>query len=483
MKARIYSSQNDYQSAIRHFSKAIELSPDNELFYYSRAYRYYKIGNFEQALEDLERSVSIYDNYWENYFLYNAIYRELEDYDRAVDFAKRGLKFREDDYFHNRLGWTYIEAQMPIEAEAAFLAALGVDSSNSDSHSGLAKAYYEQGKYKLAIESLEKSKSLGDDSSYNYFLGGMIYDEVGEFDKAITEYQVVLERDPDYSWARNNLGWTYLKDSQLEKAISLFKQAIESGRESLHLFNNLGLAYYLIGDYEKSIASLTRAVELDDENPAISQAYIGRNLVALGRLEQAFEYLKLAVDSEPNYYDAYYIYRHERGNSLTVILNELYEKAILAEQKILVEKVEDLLEVGEKAAQEMALKAKGGSNNNQFNSLGFEYFHQVKKHLLNNPDFNLSVSDGWLIAVKKWQGAYAESQIVNKSTKEVWMLAEKDNAFLHSVAQIKQQVQGDGNIEVKYLCRQTITACQQFISSIKKVHTRVLNLAQPVSEN
>ena len=92
---------------------------------------------------------------------------------------------------------------------------------------------------------------------------GLIYNEGGEYDKAIATFTKAIELDPELALAYNNRGWAYIQLGQYEQAIADCTMAIELDPELALAYNNRGWAYFELGQYEQGIADCTRAIELD----------------------------------------------------------------------------------------------------------------------------------------------------------------------------------------------------------------------------
>ncbi len=55
---------------------------------------------------------------------------------------------------------------------------------------------------------------------------GLAFEQNGEMDEAIVEYQKALRIKPDYALAHNNLGYVLLKKGEVEEAIVQFEEVV-----------------------------------------------------------------------------------------------------------------------------------------------------------------------------------------------------------------------------------------------------------------
>ena len=58
---------------------------------------------------------------------------------------------------------------------------------------------------------------------------GMCYENIGQHDKAISDYNKALEIDPNYAKAYDNRGTLYREIGQIEKACADWKRACDLG--------------------------------------------------------------------------------------------------------------------------------------------------------------------------------------------------------------------------------------------------------------
>ena len=80
---------------MRDYNKAIELTPDNALYYSNRGLAYFKIGEKQKGIDDFDKAISLdpesahkYYN-WRGFGLYNLEDNEgaLRDYNKAIELT------------------------------------------------------------------------------------------------------------------------------------------------------------------------------------------------------------------------------------------------------------------------------------------------------------------------------------------------------------------------------------------------------------
>lgn len=85
-----------------------------------------------------------------------------------------------------------------------------------------------------------------------HFRKGFSYQDGGDLNKAIEEYNKALELNPGYTQVYINLGTVYLGKQDYDRAIETFEKVLELNYLDKKAHYNIGLAYLYKGDLEKA---------------------------------------------------------------------------------------------------------------------------------------------------------------------------------------------------------------------------------------
>lgn len=88
---------------------------------------------------------------------------------------------------------------------------------------------------------------------------GISFYKQGQYDKAIAEFEAIVEEHSDYESGHRILGISYLKTDRAEKAIESFKKALELKDDVYASHQGLGIAYYNTGNFQEAAAALETA--------------------------------------------------------------------------------------------------------------------------------------------------------------------------------------------------------------------------------
>ncbi|MBV9825518.1 MAG: sulfotransferase [Alphaproteobacteria bacterium] len=114
---------------------------------------------------------------------------------------------------------------------------------------------------------------------------------------------MALHYGPDMPETSNNLGRVFQELRQYDDAISSYERAIEQRPGYFLAVNNLGTAFAALGRHEDAIDQYRRAIELNPDYPE-ALGNLGVSLYVLGKNHEAIEYLAASLDLQPHSIEA-----------------------------------------------------------------------------------------------------------------------------------------------------------------------------------
>ena len=127
---------------------------------------------------------------------------------------------------HNHLGAAlYMEGNWRAAAPH-FLKATQLKPENPESHNNLGLTDSMAGRMDDAIREYETAVGIKDDSAMRTNLANA-YEQVGNFDKAVENYNHALAMNPDNASAHCNLGYALMRQGKVDEAIPEFMKTIE----------------------------------------------------------------------------------------------------------------------------------------------------------------------------------------------------------------------------------------------------------------
>jgi len=165
-------------------------------------------------------------------------------------------------------------------------------------------------RYQAAIEAYKK---VSPDSYVVWNKMGIAYQMMLNMQDAVRCYQKSLKLNPRNSNVLNNLGTVYDSLKQYSMAERMYRKALKVDPRSAVILKNLGTAQMARHKYDKGWESYQAALAIDPhifdkdnhlrvENPSSVQNrgamnyYMAKGCVRAGRIDQAIEYLRMALN-------------------------------------------------------------------------------------------------------------------------------------------------------------------------------------------
>ena len=149
---------------------------------------------------------------------------------------------------------------------------------------------------------------------------GVIFQGLGKKQRAKECFEKAIKINPNYIDAHYNLGNIFKELGKNQKAKEFFEKTIELNPTYAEAHNNLGNIFNKLGEYQKAEEFFEKAIEL---NPNYADAHnnLGVIFIKLEEYQKAKNCFEKVIEINPNYADAHY--------NLGVIFQELveYQKA------------------------------------------------------------------------------------------------------------------------------------------------------------
>jgi tetratricopeptide (TPR) repeat protein len=147
---------------------------------------------------------------------------------------------------------------------------------------------------------------------------GFTYDQLGETEKALMEFEKSVELMPDNYRALTNLGVAYAKVGKYNDSLDVLRKSIEI-KEYHKTYDKLGLVYVELKDDDKAIEAFEKAIQI---NKRYAKAHNDLATVygRQGKFDLALGEFKEAIRIDRDYADAHY--------NLGILLEFLDEKEL-----------------------------------------------------------------------------------------------------------------------------------------------------------
>ena len=237
---------------------------------------------------------------------------------------------------HVALGNLYRGSGQYALAEREFNEAISLNASGVDAYVGLSQTFTAQGKLALAEQTLVRAVELQPNNwSASMAMGKYLFN-VGRVDESIAYFERIDSLLPESGAAANNLGSAFFLTGRFEDAAAAWEQALARA-PTVDVYANLGASYFFLrrfdeaaqmyrnaldlapkhfelwGNYGDALTAMAapqderdgayqRAYELAQDNlrinpsDAITLSLMGHYLARLGRHQEAFPNVELALE-------------------------------------------------------------------------------------------------------------------------------------------------------------------------------------------
>ncbi|MCX5714186.1 MAG: tetratricopeptide repeat protein [Candidatus Omnitrophica bacterium] len=163
--------------------------------------------------------------------------------------------------------------------------------------------------WKEPLAFYDRTIKLAPDSTKAYNNRGILYENKGNHDQAISDWNKAIQITPDYAQAYNNRGSVNAGKGNDDQAIADFDKVIQIKPDYAQAYNNRGNAYRSKDNYDQAISDYNKAIQI---KPDYAEAYNGLGIAhkEKGNYDQAISDYNKAIQLKPDYAEAY----NNRGN-------------------------------------------------------------------------------------------------------------------------------------------------------------------------
>jgi tetratricopeptide (TPR) repeat protein len=190
-------SHGSYEPALRAFTRATDLDPNNPEAWRRLAGAYDKAHRTDEAIATYRRAMLAQPNYYVNYLSLGNLYWNRSEFREAEDLYRRVTTIVPDlSSGHANLGLALMEQGRFPEAEASLLRALRLQRS-SQVLMIVGNLYYAQERYAQAARFFEESVASGSPSAIRYKDLGDVYRHLGRNREATKAYRSARDMAQD----------------------------------------------------------------------------------------------------------------------------------------------------------------------------------------------------------------------------------------------------------------------------------------------
>lgn len=190
-----------------------------------------------------------------------------------------------DAYTFINLGNFFMDQELYQAAQDEYKKALEIDPYNKMAFINIGYALFKMGHYEEVLDHLDGLTANDAAHAHAYYIKGMVYKEKRDLDKAIEQYEKVVELIPNHQHLNAELGQLYLDNHQLIKANERFiemgycqprtplMEKLTAYQVDAYCYLHLGNYYRYIGELEEAQQAYQNATRFEDDKRSIALAY------------------------------------------------------------------------------------------------------------------------------------------------------------------------------------------------------------------
>ncbi len=262
----LYFNQGENDSAIKCFTRAIELSKNNQHLYTLRGDCYQSISDTINTLSDYAASLSLCNTCITTYIARaNYYHYTLKDYEKAIDDYNMILKINpEYDYVNTQKANCRLSLNDRPGAISELSKSLCWKIDDPFVYVMRAEIYSMLEMYDDAIADYTNSLFYAPQQSDLYLDRAIIYSKKGDIYNAIKDYLEYLKYSPDEVVAHNNLAYAYMNTKDFDQAEKCFNRSISLDPAHVDSFLGLAILNYRQGRNKSTIQFMCKALELKE---------------------------------------------------------------------------------------------------------------------------------------------------------------------------------------------------------------------------
>jgi len=262
-----------------------------------------KLNKAEKALEIIKKLIQLDSNNKEHHEKLIKVYQFLNDdqaYQSAlIDFHKQFPSITTARLISN----IHIENDREEESDQVIQNFFESDKKYGDLYKGI--RHVKAGRLKLAEESYKKVLKKDKNNIDALRLLGLLAFKTKDYEVAERLFLRVLQLDPSFSLAWDNLAKLYRIQNKLLKSIPAFENLIKLDSKNFEALVSLGTVYIKLSKYHEGIKLYEESLKIKPENPRVYLS-LGHALKTIGEREKSEGAYQNAIKYFPLSGEAYW---------------------------------------------------------------------------------------------------------------------------------------------------------------------------------
>jgi tetratricopeptide (TPR) repeat protein len=303
-------ANENYEQAIKDYSEVIQLAPQDAPAYTARGDAFVILGKFEEGIQDFNEAIRLDPKNYLAYQLRGTAYYGDHQFDKAISDLDFTLEHQSDDAITSKLrgdafklrGTAYFWKNSFTNTIADLTQASKYLPDDYEIYEIRGACYDRRTDADKALSDFNIAIQLNPEATRALYGRGRIYSHAGAYTNAIQDFEAVLKLRPQAVGAENLLAWLLATcpDDQIrdgKKAVELATKACDMTKWTNYAYvDTLAATYAETGDFDQAVKYQKQAASMDgitDDNRTNVQ----------NRIELYLQHKPYRMSKTPNAYD------------------------------------------------------------------------------------------------------------------------------------------------------------------------------------
>lgn len=264
-----------YEESLTCLQKLLSTGDGNCVLYALAADACVYLNDFEKAVPHYEKAIELHNAEAEKSGivkanLYSAYGNSLKSINRFADAAvayDNSLQLADSKELYFQRGFCLLQTEKYSEAIQDFTHCIEIDYEASSAHFQRGLCYYATNKYTEAIGDFQVYEAASPDKTDSFLYMGLCYQNLKEYDSAIGYYNKCIKAGISKGSCYFNLGNCYYNQKNYAKAVDNYTESIGLNSYKYESLLNRGLCYIQLNKYNEAKVDLKLVIdECKDES-------------------------------------------------------------------------------------------------------------------------------------------------------------------------------------------------------------------------
>lgn len=281
--SKIFINKREPKKALKYLRFAEYTTEPSLFLYYKLAETYENLKEYDIAIDYYKRSLK-YDRKDEDIILaLSYCYSKIGENELAEKYADKALALNNgSSYMYFRKGKIMLDTGRYDEAINLFSKGIEVEPEDADFYQWISFAYSKNEQYEKSLEFANRAILLDKENAYSYFRKAWALQELGKYNSAIENYKKCIEYDNQYVDGYANISYCYSKLKDFKHSIMYANQALLVNKDYAYAHYRKAWALQELGKFNEAMDFYNSAIELD---PADVYNYLGMASASLNTHE------------------------------------------------------------------------------------------------------------------------------------------------------------------------------------------------------